>query len=107
MLEPITFLFSLLAVLVAYLFFSFELRWRAGERRRRSRASQSPGKAFDVSVIAPQIRRVRQDPVAALQTRRHYTYYRAGLILAAQRMISGFSFFHRERSDHETEHRNA
>jgi hypothetical protein len=107
MLILVTFRLSVLAVLVAYLCVSVGLRWRAEETKRRSRESQSPGTAFDVSAIAPKIRRVRQDPLAALRARPDYTFHRIRLIAMARRMITQLSFFHRESSEHETQNRHA
>jgi hypothetical protein len=107
MLESFTFWLSVLAVLVAYLSVSVGVRWRAEEAKRRSRECQSPGTAFDVSVIAPKIRRLRQDPLAALQGRPHHTFYRTGLIAVARRVITHRSFFRRESSEHEIQNRDA
>ena len=103
MLESFTFWLSVLAALVAYLCVGVGFRWRAEQAKRRSRESQSPGAAFDVSAIAPQIRRVRQDPVAALRARPQHTIYRTRLIAVARRMITDLSFFRRERAEHETQ----
>jgi hypothetical protein len=107
MLESFTFWLSVLAVLIAYLCVSVGLRWRAEETKRRARERQSPGTAFDVSVIAPQIRRARQDPLAVLQARPHRNSHRAGLVAVARGIITHLSFFRRERSEHETQNRNA
>ena len=57
------------------------------------------GAAFDVSTIAPQIQRVRQDHIAALRARAHHASYRAGLVAMARRVVTQFSFFHRERPE--------
>ena len=107
MLESLTFWLSVLAVLIAYLCVSVGLRWRAEEAKRRARESQSLGTAFDVSATAPQIRRVHQDPLAVLLARPRRNSYRAGLVAVARRMITHLSFFRRERSEHETQNRNA
>src|SRR5258708_37520054 len=66
-----------------------------------SRESPSVCAAFDVSSIAPQIQRVRQDHIAALRARPRHASHRAGLIAMARRMITHLSFFRRERSEHE------
>jgi hypothetical protein len=69
----------------------------------RSRESYPVGRALDASAIAPQIRRVRQDYIAALRARPHHASYRAGLVRMARRMISHLSFF--RSSEHEVEDR--
>jgi hypothetical protein len=94
-------------MLVAYLCVSVGLRWRSQEAEWRSRESHLPGKAFDVSAIAPQIRQVRQDPLGALQARGHPNPYRTRLLAVARRMIAGLPFFGRERSEHEIRNHNA
>jgi hypothetical protein len=68
---------------------------------------EGPGTAFDVSLIAPQIRRVRQDHLKALRTRPHPTPHRMTLIATALRMISHFPFFHHERSEDEIHNQDA
>jgi hypothetical protein len=101
MLESFTFWLSVVAVLVAYLCASVGQRWRAEETRRRARERESPGTAFDVSAIAPQIRRVREDPLAVMRARRRYTHYRTELVAVARRMLSQLPFFRRESPEHE------
>ena len=66
-----------------------------------SRENSRVWAAFDVSSIAPQIQRVRQDHIAALRARPYHDSHRAGLIAMARRMITHLSFFRRERSEHE------
>ena len=95
MLESFTFWLSILALLGAYLCVSVELRWRREEAARRSREPHLPGKAFDVSAIAPQIRQVRQDPLRVLQARGHPNPYRTRLLAAARCIIGGLPFFGR------------
>lgn len=97
MLEASTFRLSIVAVLVAYLCVSVGLRWRREEAERRSREPHSPGKAFDVSVIAPQIRQVRQDPLRVLQARDQHNSYRSRLLAVARRIVAGLPFFGRGR----------
>jgi hypothetical protein len=108
MLESFTFWLSVVAVLVVYLCASVGQRWRAEEARRRARERESPGTAFDISAIAPQIRRVREDPLAVMRARRRYTtHYRTELVAVARRMFSQFPFFRREGPEHEIQKRNA
>ena len=107
MLESSTFWLSIMATLVAYLCVSVGLRWRREEVERRSREAHLPGKSFDVSAIAPQIRQVRRDPVRALQARGHPSPYPTRLLAAARRIIAGLPFFIRERSEHEIRNHSA
>lgn len=107
MLESFTFWLSIVAVLVAYLCVSVGLRWRREEAERRSREPHLPGKAFDVSAVAPQIRQVRQDPLRALQARARPSPNRTRLLAAARRIIAGLPFFGRETSEHEIHNHNA
>jgi hypothetical protein len=67
---------------------------------------QPVGTAFDVSTIAPQIRRVRQDHMAALRARPHHASYRAVLVAMTRRVVTRFSFFRRESSEHKVESRD-
>jgi hypothetical protein len=112
MFESFTFWLIVLAVLIAYLCFSIEKRRRAEEARwlaRRKeeqeswwiRVKHTPGVSLDVSAIAPQIRRLRQDHLAVLHSRPHEAYYRRGLIAAVRQMVTSLSYFHRVRPEHE------
>lgn len=107
MFESFTFWLCVLVGLVAYLCVSVELRWRAEEARRRSHEKVLPGTSFDVSTIAPQIQRLRRDPVAALHSQPHPASQRIGLIAAAQQMVTGLSYFRHARSEHELEKHDA
>lgn len=107
MLESFTFWLSIVAGLVAYLCVSVGLRRRREKAERRCREPHLPGKAFDVSVVAPQIRQVRQDPLRVLQARGHPSPYRTQLLTAARCIIAGLPFFGRERSEHEIHKHNA
>ena len=107
MLQSSTLWLSIVAVLVACLCVSVGLRWRREQAERRSRQLHVPGKAFDVTAIAPQIRQVRQDPVRVLHARGHPGPYRAQLLAAARRFIAGLGFFGRQRSEHEIHNHRA
>jgi hypothetical protein len=105
MLESFTFWLSVVPVLITYLCVSVGLRWlaekrrqRLEERRQRFFWSQWQGKGFDVSVIAPKIQRVRQDPIAASKSRPHHIFYRRGLIAVARRMVTHLAYFRCERA---------
>jgi hypothetical protein len=101
MFDSFTFYLIALACLVAFLCVSVGRRLRDEERRARER--QFPGSGFDVSAIAPQIKRLRQDHLAAAHSSPHLAFYRRGLIAAAGRMIADLSFFHRAAPEHETQ----
>ena len=72
-----------------------------------SREIETPGAGFDVSTIAPQIQRVRQDHLAALKARPHSASNRAKLVALARGIIVHFPFFRRERPVHEVENHAA
>ena len=95
MLASWTFWLVSLGVLVTYLSVSVGLRRRA----ERATRTITPGKAFDVSVIAPQIQRVRQDYLAAARYRSYHLFHSPGLLAAARRLIMGLSFFRRETDE--------
>jgi hypothetical protein len=101
MLHSLTFWLIVVAVLITYLCVSVGLRLRAEEARRCARESQSPERAFDVSAIASQIRRVRHDYLEAAHGRSRYDFCRAGLLAAARRIVTSLSYFRRERHEHE------
>jgi hypothetical protein len=112
MFESFTFWLIVLAMLIAYLCFSIEkrrraeeARWLAREReeqeRWQARLEHTPGAAFDVSAIAPQIQRLRENHLAALHSRPHETFYRRGLVAAVRQMVTSLSYFHRVRPEHE------
>jgi len=105
MLASFTFWLVILAVLIAYLCVSVRLRHRVVERaeeaRLRALERQFPGRAFDTSAIAPQIRHVRQDYAASAHERSRPAFYRAGLLAAARRIVTSLSYFRRTRHEHE------
>jgi len=105
MLTSFTFWLIVLAVLAAYLCVSVCLRHRAEQRREQARLRaierEFPGRAFDTSVIAPQLQRVRQDYAASVQQRWRPAHYRVELVAAARRLITSLSYFRRARHEHE------
>ncbi|HWW02649.1 MAG TPA: hypothetical protein VNZ64_23320 [Candidatus Acidoferrum sp.] len=103
MLYTLTLWLGLVAVLIAYLCVSVGRRWVAQEAKRRAEESQPPGTGFDASTIAPQIQRVRQDYLAGAQTRPHQTFYRAGLLALARRMVAGLPYFRHAHHDQEVQ----
>jgi len=107
MLHSTTFWLIVLAVLITYLCVRVGLRLRAEEASRRARERQWPGRAFDVSAIAPQIQRVRLSYVEVARCRSRYDFYRAGLLAAARRLVTSLSYFHPEKPEHEIQKHNA
>jgi hypothetical protein len=87
-----------LGLLMVYLCISVGLHWLTEARERRRRWRGVEGKGFDVSAIAPQVRRVHEEPLAALKARRQPRSYRDGLLAAARRLISQLSFFDHAKS---------
>ena len=90
---------GILVALSAYLSVSIGRRVHAEEARQRARERQSPGTAFDVSAIAPQIQRLRQDYLAASRPRQHFDLYRASLIAAARRVVTELPYFRDAKPD--------
>jgi len=102
-LDSFTFWLIVLAVLIAYLCVSVGLRLCREEARRRASEANFTGTAFKVSEIAPQIQQLRQNHLAAARSRPRDSFYRTGLMAAARRMITSFSYFQRARPEHETQ----
>ena len=99
MFASFTSLLIALAILVAYLALSVGHRLRAKAARIRALEKEYPRRAFDSSAIAPGLRRVREDPAAAVRDRPRDDSYRAELLAKARRMVAGLSYFrhtHRE-----------
>jgi hypothetical protein len=107
MLYFLTFWLIVLAVLIAYLCVSIGLRLRAEEARRRANERQFPGRAFDVSAIAPAVRDVRNHYREAARYRSRYASCRAEVLAAARRVVASFSYFRRGRHEHETHEHDA
>jgi hypothetical protein len=72
-----------------------------------SRESTPVGAAFDVSFIAPQIRAVRRDHIAALRARPYPDTHRASLVAMARRTIAHLSFFRHKKPRDEIESHKA
>jgi len=96
---------SILAVLVTFLCVKLWLGHRSAQRaeaaRLRAIEEHFPGKGFDTSGIAPQIKRVREDYAASARQRWRLAHYRAGLVATARRIVASLAYF--RRSDHEDE----
>jgi len=67
------------------------------------RESPRIGVALDVSAIAPRIRELREDYIAALRRRPHPVSHRAELIAMARRAIAQLHFFRHEKTADEIE----
>jgi hypothetical protein len=72
-----------------------------------SRESPRIGAALDVSAIAPRLRELREDYIAALRTRPHPVCHRAELVATARRAIAQLHFFHHEKPADEIESHKA
>lgn len=105
MLTSFTFWLVVLAVLIAYLCVSVWLRRRvlrrAEQARLRALDREFLARAFDASLIAPQIKRVRQDYAASTHPRWHSAHYRSELFAAARRLVTSFAYFRGKRHEHE------
>jgi hypothetical protein len=111
MLDSLTFWLIVLAFLIAYLCVSVGLRvghrLRAEEASRRALERQFPGRALDVSAIAPALKDVRNHYSEAARYRSRYAFWRAELLAAARRVIACSSYFRRERHEHKTHEHDA
>ena len=107
MLDSFTFWLIVLAVLIAYLCVSVGLRLRAEGARRRAIEEQFAGNAFNASLIAPQIKQLRQDYLAAVRSGPRHSFYRTGLMATARRKVTGLSYFRRATPEHETQKHDA
>lgn len=107
MFQSYTFWLIVLAALVAYLCVSVGKRLRAEEARRRERERQFPGTAFDVSAIAPQINRLRQDHLAAVHSHPRHARYRTAMVAAVRRLVTSLAYFRHDSSEHETQGHDA
>jgi uncharacterized membrane protein YgaE (UPF0421/DUF939 family) len=97
-LQTLTFWLIIVGVLTGYLFASVALRLR---KALRDREKKFTGKAFDVSTIAPQIERVREDYVARVaHSHSASVSYRTRMFRAAQRLISSLSYFRHSEKGH-------
>ena len=102
MLDYFTSLLIATALVIAYLCVTVWLRHLARKiRQRRAETKEPPGTAFDTSVIAPQLERVRRDYLAAAHPRSSHAFYRTALVAAARRMVASLSYFHRDKAEHE------
>ena len=95
-------LLLVLAILVAYLFARARLRSSTEEVRQRALDREFPASAFDVLAIAPRIRRVRDDYIAAAHCRAYHSFHRAQLLAVARRQITSLPYFRHERHEYET-----
>jgi hypothetical protein len=95
------------AALIAFLCVSVGQRLRAQEARRRERELQFPGTAFDASTIAPQIRRLRQDHLAAVHSHPQHARCRTAMFAAVRRLVMDLPYFRREGSEHEIQGHDA
>ena len=99
-----TFWLIVLAILVTYLCTSIRRRQMAEEARWRELEKQFPGKALDVSAIAPRVQRGRENHFLAANSLPRRALHRTGLLVAARRLVSSLAYFRLVR--HETELRH-
>jgi hypothetical protein len=88
MLDSMTFWLVVLVLLVAFLCVSVLRR----AVRRRS-CQREPGRAFDVSKIAPRVHLVHEDPLRVLHATVRSDEYKQHLLAMARKMISHLAFF--------------
>jgi hypothetical protein len=100
MLTSFTFWLVVVAVLISYLGVSVWLRRRVLRRAEQARL-RALARAFDASLIAPQIKLVRQDYAASAHPRWPSAHYRSELFAAARRLVTGFAYFRVTRHEHE------
>jgi hypothetical protein len=103
MVDGFAFWMVVLGMLIAYLVVSLGVHEYREQVKRRAQERRFKGEAFRVSAIAPQIKQVRENHIAAVRARPDDSFYRTGLIAAARQMITKSSYFRRQRSDDEAE----
>jgi len=101
MLHWLTFWLVVLASLIAYLCVSVGFRFRAEVASWRALERQFPGRALDVSAIAPALQDARDHYSEAARYRSRCAFYRAELLAAARRAVARSSYFSRERHEYE------
>ena len=105
MFDSFTIGLGVLGLLIAYLGISLTvrawLRLRLEEAQCRARERQFPGTAFDVSAIAPQIQKLRQDYLAGVASPPEHSFYRMRLLAVARRIVTSLSYFRRGKPDPE------
>ena len=84
------------------------MKHRQGVRRRLSE-KQWTGIPFDVSAVAPRLRRLRRDYVTEFRSRPHPVSLRRGLLASARQALERLSYFRDRRAvssasaNHDTE----
>jgi len=105
MIASFTFWLIVLALLTAYLCASVCFRrWvvvRTEKANRLAIEKKYPPRAFDISTIAPHIKRVRENHAASSHTCWRPFDYRAELVAAARRLVTGMAYFHHARQEDE------
>jgi hypothetical protein len=94
-----TFSCIILALLVFYLWHRVRLRHRAEERalaeKLRALDKDFPGRGFDVSSVAPRIKRLPQEYADVAKQRSQGSHYRLELFAATRRFVLRCSYFRR------------
>ena len=84
---------GVLALIVAYLAASVWGQYRLGRAQRRKYERECPRRAFDGSMISPQIEQLRRNYLAATYQRPHQAYHRKAELTAAKHAVLEFSYF--------------
>jgi hypothetical protein len=82
-----------LAVLVAYLLWSFNRRLNAEIGRAEARYRKWKAKGFETATISPRIELVRRDYASAARTRRQFACARVEKVARARVAVRELSFF--------------
>jgi hypothetical protein len=82
-----------LAVLIAYLLWSFNRRLNAEIAKGEARHREWQGKGFVAATISPRIELLRQDYASAARTRRSFDYARVEKVTRARCVVRELSFF--------------
>jgi len=82
-----------LAVLVAYLLWSFNRRLNAEIARADARQREWECKGFAAATISPRIEVLRRDYASAARTRRSFDYARVEKVARARCVVRELSFF--------------
>ncbi len=89
------YLFIALALLVAYLLWSFDRRLKVDIAMAQARQREWEGKAFEASRVSPRIELLRRDYVGAVRSRRPSACSHMERVARARCAVRELSFFHR------------
>jgi hypothetical protein len=93
MTETDGYLFSALAVLVVFLYWSANRRMRLEMTKEKTLENASSHRGFESALVARQIQQLREDYVGAVRLHYHFSYTRKESIATARHAVSQLPFF--------------